>query len=89
MSGGTRVILSGPCFRPQDPITCTFTGSSQMNGSYISVEQALCITPAFERTGRVDLMVTIWDPYNLELRYSMQTEFFVGECNSYINQINQ
>ena len=46
------MFITGLLFRRSDDITCTFDGI-QVEGVYISDQQALCTSPQLSRTGRV------------------------------------
>lgn len=56
--GGAPIFLAGPCFNPNDTISCVFEGSKTA-GSFISMVQAVCMSPFFEEIGWMDLRVTI------------------------------
>ena len=51
--GGTPVRVIGPCAQEPKNITCVF-GTKEVEGKYYPDQgQFVCITPRFQRTGRV------------------------------------
>ena len=80
MLGGTPVFLAGPCFNPRGNITCTFDGSSQTSGVYVSEVLALCVSPSFETGGWKELTVVVWtsEGGGSSVRYSGQSRFYAG-----------
>ena len=42
--GGESVVITGPTFRPDDEITCTF-GEVEVDGSYVDQARAVCVVP--------------------------------------------
>ncbi|XP_022783567.1 sushi domain-containing protein 2-like isoform X2 [Stylophora pistillata] len=59
MLGGDNILMSGPCFKPSDHITCEFSGGKATNGSYISPIQASCTIPLLYLTGRLAINMSV------------------------------
>ena len=56
--GGTAVIVTGPCFEESYNIICAF-GGREVEGIYISEQQALCISPQLPSFGRLTFKLTL------------------------------
>ncbi|XP_074605108.1 sushi domain containing 2 mesh isoform X2 [Brevipalpus obovatus] len=58
MLGGTLVNVTGPCFEPDDIITCNFD-NQVAKGIYRDRNHATCISPAVYYHGYIDLTITV------------------------------
>ena len=56
VAGGTAVLISGLLFQRSDDISCTFDGI-QVEGVFLSEQQALCTSPQLSRTGRIPVQL--------------------------------
>ena len=56
MLGGTTVIITGPCFKRDMKVTCTFD-EKEVDGVVVEDSFALCTTPEMERAGSVPLVM--------------------------------
>lgn len=73
MLGGTIVNITGPCFNPNDRITCRFDTESVL-GAVIDVNRAVCVQPRFYHNGYARFEVAINnEPFKWKGRY------FVGK----------
>ena len=52
------MIVTGPCFEESYNITCAF-GGREVEGIYISEQQALCISPQLPSFGRLTFKLTL------------------------------
>lgn len=73
MLGGTIVNITGPCFRPEDRISCRFDTEAVV-GAVIDVNRAICVQPRFYHNGYARFEVAI----NNE-PYKWKGLFFVGK----------
>ena len=71
--GGTPVIVFGPCFEQSDSVECSFGGISTP-GIFVSRERFMCISPAMDTLGRVE--VTIEVKRNGTLRFQRNVPFY-------------
>ncbi|XP_053209715.1 protein mesh-like [Panonychus citri] len=58
MLGGTLVNVTGPCFEPDDIITCNFD-NQVAKGIYRDPNHATCISPPVFYHGYIDLSITV------------------------------
>ena len=58
MLGGTLVTLSGPCFEATDTVECFF-GEISTPGLYLNRDNVMCISPAMNAIGNVELQLKI------------------------------
>ena len=58
--GGTPVMVFGPCFEPSDTVECTF-GAISTPGIFVSRERFMCVSPAMDVHGRVEVTVEVKD----------------------------
>ena len=56
--GGTAIRILGPCFEPSDTVECSFGGISTP-GIFVSQEDFICVSPAMDVIGRLDIIVTV------------------------------
>ena len=56
--GGTPVVVTGPCFQPNGTTECSFGGISTP-GIFVSCKSAICISPAMDALGRVEVTVEV------------------------------
>lgn len=73
MLGGTIVNITGPCFKPEDKITCLFDTEFVM-GAVVDVNKAICVQPRLYYNGYIKLAVAI---NNGLLKW--KGNFFVGK----------
>lgn len=81
--GGTPIFLAGPCFNPEDTITCTFDGSIQVSGSFISMVLAVCVSPFFDSRGWKELEVVL----QRASIYMGNSQFYAGIAISQIKAV--
>lgn len=74
MLGGTIVNITGPCFKPDDRISCRFDTEAVV-GAVIDVNRAVCVQPRFWHNGYARFEIAI----NNE-PYKWKGKFFVGKC---------
>nr|H9JIQ1.1 RecName: Full=Protein mesh; Flags: Precursor [Bombyx mori] len=73
MLGGTIVNITGPCFNPNDRITCRFDTESVL-GAVVDVNRAICVQPRFWHNGYARFEVAINnEPYKWKGRYFVET----------------
>ena len=53
------MYIGGPCYNPEDQIVCRFNKTLATNGSFISQEQAYCITPGLYVAGRIPVELSL------------------------------
>lgn len=85
MLGGTIVNITGPCFQPDDRITCRFDTESVV-GAVVDTNRAICVQPRFWHNGYARFEIAI----NNE-PYKWKGKFFVGKqnCKSYLKVNHQ
>ena len=59
------MTISGPCFEGSDSVECSFGGVTTP-GFYMNQENVVCVSPAMNSIGRVEVMVTIEDKPNVD-----------------------
>lgn len=77
MLGGTIVNITGPCFKPDDRITCRFDTESVI-GAVVDSNRAICVQPRFWHNGYARFEIAI----NNE-PYKWKGKYFVGK--SFLN----
>lgn len=73
MLGGTIVNITGPCFDPDDRISCRFDTETVV-GAVVDKNRAICVQPRFYHNGYARFEVAI----NNE-PYKWKGQFFVGK----------
>lgn len=58
MLGGEIVVITGPSFKPDDSILCTF-GQIETLGGYLSWTKCICVVPPAANDGIVNLNIKI------------------------------
>ena len=58
MLGGTLVTLRGPCFEESDVVKCIFDEISTP-GVYVSRESVMCVSPAMNAIGKIDVTLQV------------------------------
>ena len=56
--GGTPVVVTGPSFQPYGTTECSFGGISTP-GIFVSHKSAICISPAMDALGSVEVTVEV------------------------------
>ena len=56
--GGEILIITGPTFKPDDNIVCSF-GGVETTGGFITKDSCLCVTPPADNDGIVQLNIKI------------------------------
>lgn len=56
--GGDTVVVSGLSLLDDDKISCVF-GKTELDGLYLSENQALCVTPSYEKEGYVEFKLSV------------------------------
>ncbi|CAH0663709.1 unnamed protein product [Chilo suppressalis] len=73
MLGGTVVNITGPCFNPNDRITCRFDTESVV-GAVVDVNRAVCVQPRFYHNGYARFEVAINnEPFKWKGRFFVET----------------
>ncbi|CAH0591404.1 unnamed protein product [Chrysodeixis includens] len=73
MLGGTIVNITGPCFNPNDRITCRFDTESVV-GAVVDVNRAICVQPRFWHNGYARFEIAINnEPYKWKGKYFVET----------------
>ncbi|XP_037976230.2 protein mesh isoform X1 [Plutella xylostella] len=73
MLGGTIVNITGPCFNPNDRITCRFDTESVV-GAVVDINRAICVQPRFWHNGYARFEVAINnEPYKWKGKYFVET----------------
>ena len=73
MLGGTIVNITGPCFKPDDTVTCRFD-MEQVRGTVVDTNRAICVQPFLFAEGYVKFSISInGQPYDWKGKY------FVGK----------
>ncbi|XP_047027445.1 protein mesh isoform X3 [Helicoverpa zea] len=73
MLGGTIVNITGPCFNPNDRITCRFDTESVI-GAVVDVNRAICVQPRFWHNGYARFEIAINnEPYKWKGKYFVET----------------
>lgn len=68
--GGETVVITGPTFRPDDEITCTF-GIVDVDGLYMDQAHAVCVVPPTVEESLIEV----------ELRVRRGTAELTGRAN--------
>ena len=74
--GGTPVRVLGPCVQNVNKVKCTFDNQEVEGKYYLKEGQFVCVTPRFQKTGRVHFTLTFTSDNGEELLSSV---FSVGE----------
>ena len=77
MLGGTIVNITGPCFQPNDRITCRFDTESVI-GAVVDFNRAVCVQPRFWHNGYARFEIAI----NNE-PYKWKGKYFVGKYQQF------
>ncbi|XP_072945598.1 protein mesh isoform X1 [Epargyreus clarus] len=73
MLGGTIVNITGPCFNPNDRITCRFDTEAVL-GAVVDVNRAICVQPRFWHNGYARFEIAINnEPYKWKGKYFVET----------------
>ncbi|XP_063831983.1 protein mesh isoform X3 [Ostrinia nubilalis] len=73
MLGGTVVNITGPCFNPNDRITCRFDTEAVV-GVVVDVNRAICVQPRFYHNGYARFEVAINnEPFKWKGRFFVET----------------
>ncbi|KAG6459737.1 hypothetical protein O3G_MSEX011577 [Manduca sexta] len=79
MLGGTVVNITGPCFNPNDRISCRFD-TERVEGAVVDVNRAVCVQPRFYHNGYARFEVAINnEPYKWKGRYFVETPATASE----------
>ncbi|XP_041968877.1 protein mesh isoform X3 [Aricia agestis] len=79
MLGGTVVNITGPCFKPDDRITCRFDTESVV-GAVIDVNRAVCVQPRFWHNGYARFEIAINnEPYKWKGKFFVETPAMATE----------
>lgn len=74
MLGGTVVNITGPCFEPEERITCTFD-TMHVIGHVVDRNRAICVQPFMLAQGYVRFLISVGNE-----RFKWRGEYFVGKC---------
>ncbi|XP_063384616.1 protein mesh isoform X3 [Cydia fagiglandana] len=73
MLGGTIVNITGPCFNPDDRITCRFDTEAVI-GAVVDRNRAICVQPRFWHNGYARFEIAINnEPYKWKGKYFVET----------------
>ncbi|CAH0719205.1 unnamed protein product, partial [Brenthis ino] len=73
MLGGTVVNITGPCFQPNDRISCRFDTESVI-GAVVDSNRAICVQPRFWHNGYARFEIAINnEPYKWKGKYFVET----------------
>ncbi|XP_050355399.1 protein mesh isoform X1 [Nymphalis io] len=73
MLGGTIVNITGPCFQPNDRITCRFDTESVV-GAVVDSNRAICVQPRFWHNGYARFEIAINnEPYKWKGKFFVET----------------
>ncbi|XP_047508314.1 protein mesh isoform X3 [Pieris napi] len=73
MLGGTIVNITGPCFNPNDQITCRFDTES-VRGAVVDVNRAICVQPMFYHNGYARFEISINnEPFKWKGKFFVET----------------
>ena len=75
--GGTSVMVFGPCFQPNDSVNCSFGGISTP-GIFVSRERVMCVSPAMNVHGRVEVTVEVRKE-NGDVTFQGKSLFYSGK----------
>ncbi|XP_013171596.1 PREDICTED: uncharacterized protein K03H1.5 isoform X2 [Papilio xuthus] len=79
MLGGTIVNITGPCFNPNDRITCRFDTESVV-GAVVDVNRAICVQPRFWHNGYARFEIAINnEPYKWKGKFFVETPATAAE----------
>ncbi|XP_075981860.1 sushi domain containing 2 mesh isoform X1 [Anticarsia gemmatalis] len=79
MLGGTIVNITGPCFNPDDRITCRFDTESVI-GAVVDVNRAICVQPRFWHNGYARFEIAINnEPYKWKGKFFVETPATAAE----------
>ncbi|CAB3241492.1 unnamed protein product [Arctia plantaginis] len=87
MLGGTIVNITGPCFNPDDRITCRFDTEAVI-GAVVDINRAICVAPRFYHNGYARFEIAINnEPFKWKGRFFVETPataaekiFFTGDA---------
>lgn len=79
MLGGTVVNITGPCFEPNERITCTFD-TENVPGHVIDRNRAICVQPFLMAQGYIRFQISIGTE-----RFKWRGLYFVGKYNRSFN----
>lgn len=68
------MLVSGPCFKEDDQISCVFDGI-MVEGIYLNKDTSLCISPRLPFTGRFPFRISITTT-NGTIRFQGDSVFF-------------
>lgn len=72
MLGGTVVNITGPCFEPNDKVTCKFD-NEDVHGTVVDPNRAVCIQPMLFAEGYVRFEASVNSG-----KYNWKGKYFVG-----------
>ena len=84
-------MVFGPCFQPNDSVNCSFGGISTP-GIFVSRERVMCVSPAMDIHGRVEVTVEIRD-IDGNITFQGKSLFHSGKCelhwfNQWLSGVN-
>ena len=57
--GGTKVLIGGPCYNPDNETACRFNKTHETTAVYVSPEVVYCITPPLYVAGRIRVELSL------------------------------
>lgn len=72
--GGTLVTVNGPCFEESYSVECSFAGVTTP-GIYRDRESVVCVSPAMNAIGRVEVTVTVREEADGEVTFNQSALF--------------
>lgn len=73
MLGGTIVNITGPCFEPNDRVSCRFD-TEEVIGVYVDRNRVVCVQPFMMAQGYVRFEISVGTE-----KYKWKGRYFVGE----------
>lgn len=73
MLGGTIVNITGPCFTPNDRVSCRFD-TEEVIGRFVDVNRVVCVQPFLLAQGYVRFEISVGTE-----KYKWKGRYFVGE----------
>ena len=75
-------MVTGPCFEPNGTAECSF-GDISTPGIFVSRERVLCVSPAMDTLGRVDVTVEVRNE-NGDVTFQGNALFYSSKCALYV-----
>lgn len=73
MLGGTIVNITGPCFEPNDRVSCRFD-TEEVIGRYVDTNRVVCVQPFLLAQGYIRFEISVGTE-----KYKWKGRYFVGK----------